>query len=90
MTAPSAQEIKDVLAVVARLDRAARAEFVASVVAGLVAADAAFIREAALGLKPAERAELAHQLLLSLAALPEEQLAATWAVQARLGAAQAD
>lgn len=78
-----AQDLNDALAGVARLDRTVQAELVARIVTSLVAPDAAPVREAALRLKPAERAELAHQLLLSLAALPEEQLAATWDVESR-------
>lgn len=78
-----AQDFEDALAGVARLERAAQAELVARLVTTLVVADAEPVREAALRLKPAERAELAHQLLLSLAALPEEQLAATWDVESR-------
>src|SRR5688572_9027040 len=71
------------LAHIAKLDLQTQLAVVQRVLAGLTVPTLATVREAALKLSPAEQAQLAQQLLLSLAELPQAQLDATLQVEAR-------
>lgn len=75
------------LAHIAKLDLQAQLALVQRVLAGVVTPTLAAVREAALKLPPSEQAQLAQQLLLSLADLPQAQLEATLEVEARRRAA---
>jgi hypothetical protein len=76
------------IARICRLDASAQLALVQRVLAQLSVTPAAVptaasVREAALQLSAAEQAQLAQQLLLALAELPQAQLEATLAVEAR-------
>lgn len=83
MKSESAAVPEEWLARIADLDVQTQLALVQRVLAGVVAPTLATVRAAALKLPPAEQAQLAQQLLLSLADLPQAQLEATLEIEAR-------
>ena len=83
MTSETAETPAEWAARISELDVPTQLLLVQRVLAGLAAPTVLTVWQAALKLQPAEQAQLAQQLLLTLADLPSAQLEATLAIEAR-------